>query len=63
MENMNLKNIFTFKNMLLLLWALSLLLVFLICRYKYVPFNMEDGVMFRIDRITGKMDYIVPTAS
>ena len=47
-------NYFNFKNGILILWALSLVLFFFLFRYKYYPTGPDNNTFIKIDRITGE---------
>lgn len=54
------KKYFTFKNGILILWALSLVLFFFLFQYKYYPTGPYNDSFIKIDRITGEYTTVLP---
>ncbi|SNT20711.1 hypothetical protein SAMN05446037_105214 [Anaerovirgula multivorans] len=48
----------TFKNLVIILWIVTLILTFSLFRFKYLSFDGNDDFVVKINRITGEVEFI-----
>lgn len=52
------ENKITFKNLIIVLWITTLILIFSLYRFEYFPYASNDRFVIKVNRITGEVEFI-----
>lgn len=47
----------TFKNLIIVLWTVTLILIFSLFRFQYFPYGENNNFVVKVNRITGKVEF------